>query len=155
MIDMQPVPAWLAIMRAGYGISEMAGDADNPYILGMSTFIGQAFPDLEPYSREYNHDSIPWCGLRVAYCVAKCGFRPVTKADGAEFGYLWAPDWQYFGVPTEPRLGAIMVFAGHVAMYEGETANAWKLGGGNQADAINVINYSKNNKLLGCRWART
>lgn len=144
-------PSWLVTMEKMAGTHEGLGDADNPIILGMATAIAKHFTDLTQYCAEYTHDSIPWCGLAVAYCMAVNGVEPVTKKDGAQYGFLWAPDWQYFGMAVTPRVGAVLVFPEHVSLYVGEDATHFHICGGNQSDAINVITYPKA-KLIAARW---
>lgn len=151
------VAPWLSTMRAITGNAEIPGDKDSPFVLGMAAEIGRRFPDLAAYCREYTHDAIPWCGLTIAYVMATNGILPVTKMDGAQYGFLWADDWRYFGVEVKPQLGAVMVFTrnggGHVSLYEGEDGDNFLIRGGNQSDAINVISYPKD-RLTTARWPK-
>ncbi len=148
-------PSWLDVMREITGMLEEPGDADNPTILAMADFIGETFPDMAEYCLEYTHDSIAWCGLTVAYCLAKVGIRPVFGPTDTD-RFLWARAWTKFGTPlTKPKLGAIMVFerdgGGHVAFYEGENANNYSIRGGNQGDRVSVINKAKS-EFIGAVW---
>lgn len=148
MSKSQDTPAWLATMRAIEGTHETPGGADNPTIMGWRDTISRAFPALAGYTRTYTHDSIPWCGLTVAYVMAANGIEPPAT-------FLWARSWAKWGVKTKPRPGAVMVFTrnggGHVALYEGETATQYIIRGGNQADAVNVTRIAKS-RLLDARW---
>ena len=75
--DIGGSPPWLATMREITGMQEYAGGSDNPVILKWARFIGEKYPEMRSYCAQYNHDAIAWCGLTVAYCMAKNGIRPV------------------------------------------------------------------------------
>jgi uncharacterized protein (TIGR02594 family) len=118
--DIGGSPPWLATMRAITGTREYAGGSDNPVILQWARFIGQKYPEMRSYCAQYNHDAIAWCGLTVAYCMARNGIRPVFgKSENERF--LWADAWRRFGVRLDkPKPGCVMVFTrngggGHVA----------------------------------------
>ncbi len=149
------VAPWLATMRTINGVEEGPGAADNPKILAMRDEIARRFPDMTAYCKGYVHDSIPWCGLAVAYCMAANGIRPVFGASDTQ-RFLWARAWARFGAPlAEPKLGCVMVFArdsgGHVALYEGEDATSYKVRGGNQSNAVNVTSMPKS-AFLAAVW---
>ena len=73
---MSEAPDWLLTMRSISGLSEKPGAADEPKIMAMADEIARIFPDMKSYCDQYNHDSIPWCGLCVAYTMAKANIRP-------------------------------------------------------------------------------
>jgi uncharacterized protein (TIGR02594 family) len=143
-------------MRTISGIEEEPGAADNPKILAMRDEIARRFPDMAAYCRGYVHDSIPWCGLAVAYAMAANGIRPVFGPTDTQ-RFLWAKAWARFGAPlAEPKPGCIMVFAregggGHVALYEGEDETTYRVRGGNQSDAVNVTSMPKS-AFLAAVW---
>lgn len=145
---------WLTTMRAITGQIEYPGEADSPFVLGMAAAIGKAFPEMAAYCREYTHDSTPWCGLGVAYCMALNGIRP-PFSDNDTDSFLWADAWARWGSHVEPRVGAIGVFTrnggGHVSMIEGITPTGFIIRGGNQSDMVNVITFPKD-KLTDTRW---
>ena len=147
-------PPWLVTMRDITGTNEYPGGADNPTILEWRNYIAQKYPEMASYVANYTHDSIPWCGLTVAYCMAKNGIRPVFGS-GDLSRFLWAQAWMKFGVECEPKLGAVMVFTrnggGHVALYEGEEGSYYLIRGGNQSDSVNVTRMAKS-KFTGARW---
>jgi uncharacterized protein (TIGR02594 family) len=156
--DIGASPPWLATMREISGTREYSGGADNPVILEWARFIGEKYPEMRSYCAQYNHDAIAWCGLTVAYCMAKNGIRPVFgKSENKRF--LWADAWRAFGVRLDkPKLGCVMVFArnggGHVALYEGEEGNDYLIRGGNQSDAVNLMRMQKS-KFTAAIWPAT
>lgn len=148
---MSDAPDWLLTMRAISGLSEKAGAADEPKILAMADEIARIFPDMESYCDQYNHDSIPWCGLTVAYTMAKSNIRPPfgsTDTDRFLWAKSWADDPNYTMLKT-PRLGCIVVLSrsggGHVTVYESTSGSNYMCRGGNQSDAINLAAFPKSN----------
>jgi uncharacterized protein (TIGR02594 family) len=143
---------WHSVMRAITGTREIPGAKNSPIIMDWVRVIGETSPELKRYAKNYTHDAIPWCGLCVAYCVAKAGLTPASK-------FLWAQDWANWGRPLKkPVVGAILVFkrqgGGHVAMYEGETKTHYIVRGGNQSDTVNVTKIPKSNLVKnGIRWS--
>lgn len=134
-VQTDTVAPWLATMRELSSVQEYTGGADNPTILGWASFIGNRYPEMANYAANYVHDSIPWCGLTVAYALAKNGIKPVNE-------FLWARNWANFGTRVaEPRQGCIMVFTrdggGHVAILERVEGNTFWIRGGNQSNAVN------------------
>ena len=86
--------------------------------------------------------------------MAHNNIRPVFGS-GDLHKFLWAAAWLDFGVPCEPKKGAVMVFTraggGHVALYEREDDNYYYVSGGNQSDGVNLTAISKA-KFSGARW---
>lgn len=150
-------PKWLGTMQRLIGVHEGLGAADNPIILGMATTIAKAFPEMQRYCAEYQHDEIPWCGLSVAYCMAVNGIRPPFDPTNELRSFLWADAWSYWGRDlVTPVAGAVMIFTrnggGHVALSTGTyTDTAFTVIGGNQSDQISIINMPAN-KLTSIRW---
>lgn len=147
-------PPWLSTMRAISGWTEVPGEADNPKIVGMAESIAQNFPEMESYCDQYQHDSTPWCGLTVAYCMSENDIRPVFGPTDTD-KFLWAQAWIDWGFPIEPTPGCVMIFTreggGHVTLLEEITSSgAWKCRGGNQSDMVNVATYTSG--LLGAVW---
>ena len=62
-LEQEPGPRILKEFIKIYGTQETIGSSDNPTIMWWAKSIG-----LED---EYIHDSIPWCGLTVAYVAAQ------------------------------------------------------------------------------------
>jgi uncharacterized protein (TIGR02594 family) len=145
-------PPWLLKMRSMNGLSETPGAADNTKILAMADNIAAIFPDMKSYCDGYNHDSIPWCGLTVADCMATYGIRPPFVKGSDTDCFLWARSWaddpNYIVLKT-PRLGCVVVLTrsggGHVSLYESTSGSNYMLRGGNQSDAINLAPFPKSN----------
>lgn len=142
-------------MRKISGEQEIPGAADSPMILGMAGAIAAKFPAMANYCRAYTHDSIPWCGLTIAYVMAVNGIAPQYRKLKDLESFLWADAWKDFGVPCEPTPGAVMVFTrnggGHVSLYEGENSTHYVIRGGNQSDMINVM-FMPKSKFTASRW---
>jgi uncharacterized protein (TIGR02594 family) len=156
-LDHQGAP-WLATMQDLAGTKEYVGGANNPTILGWARFIGLTYPEMSAYADGYKHDSIPWCGLTMAYALAKNGIKP-PFGDSDLQRFLWAnsfaSDPAY--VRTDPRPGAIVVFkwsggGGHVGIVDRiESDRVW-VAGGNQTDAVNVAPFRRDNQVVGYFW---
>lgn len=136
-----------------HGIKEIPGKADNTEILAWARYLGLT---------AYMHDSIPWCGLAVAYWAARAGYTVPQNP-------LWALNWAKWGERVEPAdasLGDVLVFtrktatgtAGHVGLYVG---HAWRQGalhyavlGGNQSDQVNIswLPASRLRAVRRCPW---
>src|ERR1700730_12196215 len=131
-------PPWLATMRQ---ITGTQAQHDNPTILGWARFIGERYPDMKSYSDQYAHDTIPWCGLTVGYCMAKAGIKPVFGATDTD-RFLWAEAWKQFGTPADsPQLGDVLVFDfgggdHHVTLYESTQGDSYICRGGNQSHEV-------------------
>jgi lysozyme family protein len=132
------VPAHLAIMR-GLIAQGVHAEHDSAVIMSWPAAIAAKFPDMADYCKGYVHDSIPWCGLTVAYCMAQAGIRPVF-GDSDTDKFLWSFAWQNWGIAVtgDPQPGDVMVFrwsggGGHVTLYDHEVDdNYYHCSGGNQ-----------------------
>jgi len=128
----EPGPKMLLEMIKLYDTDEVPGPGDNPVILSWAKELG---------IREYNHDSIPWCGLAMAIVAHRAG-KPVPNSP------LWALNWANFGaIVVTPQLGDVLTFkrdgGGHVALYVGEDATSYHVIGGNQSDSITITRILK------------
>src|SRR4029077_12616674 len=144
-------PDFLLTMRSISGLSEKPGAADEPKILAMADEIARISPEMESYCDQYNHDSIPWCGLTVAYTMAKANIRPPFGSTDTD-RFLWAKSWAddpNYQVLKTPRLGCVVVLTrsggGHVTLYESTSGSNYMCRGGNQSDAINLAAFPKSN----------
>lgn len=166
----QPPPAagsvlkdapWLTTMRAISGTKEFPGGADNPIILNWIRVIAKAFPEQAAYAASYTHDSIPWCGVTIAYCLAVNGIRPAWGPQATD-RWMWADSFAHVSASNpdawgiklpRPIVGSIKVYTrnggGHVAMDEGHNLTR----GGNQSDMVNVV-IKSDAQLTGAFWPK-
>lgn len=138
----EPGPRLLVEFLRVYGVSELQGEGSNPTILSWAKSIG--------LKDSYKADSIPWCGLAMAYAAAQAGWEHAPKGNA-----LWARNWLYWGTPAEyPMLGDVLIFSrgssGHVGVYVGEDTGAYHVIGGNQGDRVSFARKPKA-RLLGAR----
>ncbi len=135
---------WYAEACRLKGLKEAAGAANNATILGWADELDLA----------YGADATAWCGLFAAHCMAAS-----LPEEPLPTNPLGARNWLQFGMPSDPTLGAVLVFwrgrrsgwQGHVGFYAGEDAAAFHVLGGNQADSVSVARILKT-RLLGARW---
>lgn len=138
---------WLAEAENLIGTREVLGSRSNPAILDWADSLDVHYPG----------DEVPWCGLFVAHCVGATMPDEILPANP-----LGARQWERFGDPTEPRLGAVMVFwresracgKGHVGFYTGEDASAYRILGGNQTDKV-CLTWVGKDRFVRARWPRT
>src|SRR5580765_2856159 len=145
-------PDFLLTMRSISGLSEKPGAADEPKIMAMADEIARIFPEMKSYCDQYNHDSIPWCGLTVAYCMAKANIRPPFVKGNDTDCFLWAKSWASdngYQILKTPRLGCVVVLTrsggGHVTLYESTSGSNYMCRGGNQSDAVTLAPFPKSN----------
>jgi uncharacterized protein (TIGR02594 family) len=97
---------------------------------------------------------LPWCGDFVETCILRAlPYEPVPTNP------YFARNWDKFGKPSGPRVGAIMVFergptSGHVGFYVGETRTHFVILGGNQQNRVSRSQVAKK-RLLASRWPAT
>lgn len=139
-------PAWLRTAKAKLGTREAAGKANSPTILAWAKRLG-----TKVLGAIYNADSVPWCGVFVAFCLQEDGIEPASIA-------VRATSWSTWGLALRPeRLapGAILVFerpgGGHVGFYVGEDAKAYHVLGGNQGDAVTIARVARE-RCIARRW---
>jgi uncharacterized protein (TIGR02594 family) len=134
-------PRWLTIARSYLGTQEVVGKGSNAKILAMTKHFARWIKSF------FKDDDTPWCALFVGHCLGDAGLEHTNS--------LAARSYETYGVPCEPALGAIMVFArkggGHVGFYTGETATAYRILGGNQSNAVNETWIAKN-RHTATRW---
>lgn len=151
-------PPWLGVMRQLEGTRWDHGDGPNETIQGWLQFIGTSFPAMASYcNAAAREDYFAWCGLTVAYCMAKSGIAPVFGSSETT-RFLFATAWLNFGTPVvaSPEPGDVLVFDfgggdHHVTLFEKDNGNGtYACRGGNQGHVANVTNFRKSN-LMGIR----
>lgn len=135
---MTSLPPWIPIAEDLIGTKEKPGSENNPKIMAWAKSLGN------PVSRDYTADSIPWCGLFVAYSLSQAGIDPITSP-------LWALSWKNFGESlSKPVFGCIYTRhrdgGGHVGFLVSQDNDYWHVLGGNQSDMVNVTRISKSAK---------
>jgi uncharacterized protein (TIGR02594 family) len=118
-----------------HGTIEGPGNADNPNIIKWAKEAGVHL------GVDYEHDSIPWCGLFMTVVALRSGY-PVPDIS------IRAKSWANFGIQsTRPMFGDVLVFerdqGGHVALYVGEDKQNFHVLGGNQHDCVCVTKIDK------------
>jgi lysozyme len=132
---------WMIVAKALIGVKEEPGDEDNQDIIKWARSLGLI--------NDYNHDSIPWCGLFMAHVMSEAG-------EDVPDSPLWALSWKAWGSPVQDSAyGAVLVFkrqgGGHVGLYVSEDDDYYHVLGGNQSDMVCVKKVSKAN-CVGMRW---
>ncbi len=145
------IPSTIPWLETGFqliGTEEKPGTGSNEAILGWADNLEMSY---------FDDDDIPWCGLFTAHCIAS-----QMPEESLPNNPLGARRWVNFGIPCEPRLGAVMVFwrgspdgwKGHVGLYWAEDSEAYHILGGNQSNAVTITRISKQ-RLLAARWPET
>ena len=142
-------PPWLEVMRAISGLSEY-DNGSNPKIEGMAAYIGRKFPEQADYAALYTDDSIAWCGVTAAFCMAAATPDGISGPFGLQdtdrwmWALSWADDPTYRHL-SAPVLGCLVAMeregGGHITMFEGWDGGMLRCRGGNQSNAVNVQSY--------------
>jgi uncharacterized protein (TIGR02594 family) len=132
---------WMNTAYSKLGLEESPGSKNNPEIM--------KWAKETELTKDFTADSVPWCGLFVAWAFARNGIDFVKDP-------LWAQNWNKFGDKlSEPAFGCVMVFVrkggGHVGFYVGEDSQNYHILGGNQTDSVSVTKVAKN-RCIGYRW---
>lgn len=139
-------PAWLRAALVKLGTREAPGAANSPTIMGWARKLG-----AKVLGMAYNADSVPWCGVFVAACLAEDGIPAAPIAVRAK---AWA-DWGQNLRADRLAAGAVLVFerpgGGHVGFYVGEDATAYHVLGGNQGDRVSIMRLEKS-RCVARRW---
>jgi len=139
-------PAWLRHARRFLGTREAPGAANSATIMGWAKKLG-----TKVLGMLYNADSVPWCGLFVAHCLAEDGIPAAPIAVRAKAWATWGANL------AADRLapGAVLVFdragGGHVGFYVGEDKTSYHVLGGNQGDRVSIMRLEKS-RCIARRW---
>ena len=129
----EPGPRHLLKAIELLGVKEVVGVKHNPVIMGWARELNLT---------QYNADEIPWCGLFMAIIMKRADWIPAKNP-------LWALSWADWGVlVVEPMLGDVLTFkregGGHVGLYVYETTTTYGVLGGNQGNAVSIVEIAKN-----------
>jgi uncharacterized protein (TIGR02594 family) len=136
-------PIWLNKAISYVGLKEFPGAADNPIILNWARGTGG------DTTKNYTHDSIPWCMLFAVAVIRESGLKYIDS--------LWALDILNWGVKLSgPVPGAVAAMkrngGGHVTIVVGRDQNGNLMCvGGNQSDAVNIKPFDPE-RIVGYRW---
>ena len=142
-------PKWLEIAEKEIGVLEKRG-GENPRILAYHAST----------TLKAKEDEIPWCSSFINWCVTRAGIKGTNSAA--------AISWRNWGVPTEPKEGAIVIIrqkkkgtdkatgsssGNHVAFFKKIEKGRIFLLGGNQSDQAKVSSFGLGSyEVLDCRW---
>lgn len=154
-LEAEPGPRMIVEALKEFGTLEAPGDADNPKIIGWQEEL-EAAGLGRAYAAVYRHDAIPWCGLFMAIVAHRANLERRTERNPPRL-YLSALEWAAFGVSVPKgaaALGDVLVFkrkgGGHVGLYVGHDASAFRVLGGNQSDRVSITRLSRN-RLVAVR----
>jgi uncharacterized protein (TIGR02594 family) len=146
----QQIPPWLEVMRAITGLHEYE-NGSNPKIEAMASYIGRKFSEQAAYASQYDDDSIAWCGVCTAFCLAACTPEGISGPFGPTDTDKWMWAQSFASDPgfihlSSPVPGTIVVMTrsggGHVTMFEEWDDNGMmRCRGGNQSNSVNVSSY--------------
>jgi uncharacterized protein (TIGR02594 family) len=141
-VDFSPYP-WMRFALEEYGVQEIAGQHDNRRII---EFLATCSPGS-------THDETAWCSAFVNWCMLQAGIQGTGRGT--------ARSWLTWGDQclATPHYGAVTIlwrgqprgWQGHVGFYVGSNQGRITLLGGNQGDAVSLVDY-RANRLLGYRW---
>lgn len=135
------IPPWYALALTKKGLQERLNNKE------LRAFLASDHHALGDPS------VLPWCGDFVETCVALTLPQAVLPVNP-----YWAQNWVKFGQELKKgQIGAILVFGrtggGHVGFYAGETESHWIVLGGNQSNAVTIMQLAKGRlELHGIRW---
>jgi uncharacterized protein (TIGR02594 family) len=132
---------WMVWMRSHIGQHEIAGSADNPFIVAMfkHTTYGKA------------KDETPWCAAAVCTALEENGYKSTKSAA--------AISYKNYGTACELKPGCIIVIehldgSHHVTFCDHVIDRSMVAClGGNQSNSIKISNYNTlTNKIIATRW---
>jgi uncharacterized protein (TIGR02594 family) len=133
------VPPWFFYAIAELGQAEIPGEAANARIVEYLKSVGQP-----------GSDEIAWCAAEVNFVLAAAGLAGTGKPN--------AKSYLTWGVPTRPRIGAVVVLSrgdqewqGHVGFVAQVNYETIYVIGGNQGDRVSIASYLKT-RVIDYRW---
>ncbi len=154
---------WTALM--GKSVDQEGREGDLPWMAEAFRLVGlheyRNKGDLENLwddtAGELDPVEVPWCGQFEAHIQRVADPRVELPAN-----HLASRSWDSWGEPCELQFGAICRFwrgsknswTGHIGNYVAETADAIKLVGGNQSNAVTDSAWLSKGRLVAVRWPR-
>lgn len=140
-----PDPPWMELLATKMGLHEKRNNS------ALSAFLKSDGKTLGDPS------VLPWCGDLVETCIALTLPGEVLPGNP----YL-ARNWSRFGMDSAPLFGCVASFwrggpqgtSGHVGFLVGERADAFRVRGGNQSNAITDTWIAKD-RLIAARRPKT
>lgn len=141
-------PLWVEAGLKLLGTHEGVGSADNKAIIDWAKDEGG---DI---SKEYTHDSIPWCALFANHILTKVGLKGTETLWALDFAGKW-PAIRLAG----PAVGAFAPMkrtgGGHITIIVGKDQNGNVMGlGGNQSDAVTIAPFATSRLNQGFWWPK-
>jgi uncharacterized protein (TIGR02594 family) len=131
-------PAWLSAARENSARVKQQAWLNSPTIIGWAKKLGTKVLGIV-----YNADSVPWCGLFVAACLAEDGIPAAPIAVRAKAWARWGANLAAANLAP----GGVLVFdragGGHVGFYVGEDLTSYHVLGGNQGDRVSIMRSRK------------
>lgn len=136
------MPAHMFFALQELGVSEAAGDADNPRVL--------KYFSATNYNQNQIADTIPWCSAFACFCLEQTGNTSPHSA--------WSLSFLKWGeVLQSPELGCIAVLSrtsdpskGHVGFVLGFDEKDLYLLSGNTSNKVTIDRFPRD-KVLGFR----
>ncbi len=133
------VTPWLDLAAKYLGEHEVAGKADNQFILDCFKHTGY----------KASHDEVPWCAAFVSRVLEESGYKSSHSARAA--------DYAGFGEKSELKPGAIVVFkwasGGHHVSLCHHVVDGHLVAclGGNQSDSVKISVFNQK-YIAAVRW---
>src|SRR4029077_15193600 len=139
-------PLWLEAGIQLIGTKEVVGPGDNQIVINWAEEEGG---DI---SKEYTHDSIPWCALFANHILTHVGLKGTETLWALDFAGKW-PSVSLSG----PCVGAFAPMlrhgGGHIICIVGKDQNGNIMGlGGNQSDQVSIVPFPLSRLNKGFWW---
>jgi uncharacterized protein (TIGR02594 family) len=141
-------PLWVEAGIKLLGTHEGIGAKDN------QTIIDWAKDEGGEISKEYTHDSIPWCALFANHILTKVGLKGTETLWALDFAGKW-PSIRLNG----PAVGAFAPMkrtgGGHITVIVGRDQHGNPMGlGGNQGDQVSIEPFAASRLNQGFYWPK-
>lgn len=139
-------PLWFEAGVQMIGTKEVQGARDNPAIIQWAKDEGG---DI---SKNYTHDSIPWCALFANHCLTKAGLKGTETLWALDFAGKW-PSVRLAGVAVGAFAPMLRSGGGHIIQIAGKDQRGNIMGlGGNQSDQVSIVPFAISRLNKGFWW---